>query len=112
MRTVVMNLVMTMALMVNTAWANEESKGDSSTMQVEIVEHKNQIVAVHYATEVASRVKIKITNDDTNRIVYVNTQANYKLAIKKFDMSLLSPGKYLIEVSNGDAVVTKFVQIQ
>ena len=113
MRTVVMNLVMSMALMANVAWANNsEVQGDSSSIQVEIVAHKNAMVAVHYSTVELSKVKIKITNDDTNQIVYVNTYDDHKLSIKRFDMSHLAPGKYLVEVSNGAEVVSKFVQVQ
>lgn len=113
MRTVIMNLVMSMVLMVNVAWANNsEAKGDSSSIQVEIVAYKNAMVAVHYATTELSKVKIKITNDDTNHIVYVNTYDDHKLSIKKFDLSHLAPGKYLVEVSNGEEIVSKFVQVQ
>lgn len=94
-----------MVLASNIAFANME--GDAAKLKAEVIEHKNQIVAVHYATEEKGVVDIKITNTDINHIVHVEKEYHHQMAVKKYDLSYLPKGNYTIEITYGKEVVKK-----
>ena len=85
---------------------------EGKNLQCRIIEHRNQVVAVHYATVSEGLVKIKILNEDTQQVVHIDRVRKRKMAVKKYDLSKLPEGKYMVEVAYGGEVATKFIQIQ
>lgn len=92
-------LIALLATTVNAAIAGVEPEGDVAKLKVEVIEHKKQMVAVHYAVQGKGAVSIKIMDADSEHIVYVEKEYRHQLAVKKYDLSYLPKGEYLVEVS-------------
>jgi len=84
---------------------------DGKRLQCRIIEHKDNVIAIHYATTDEGIVKIKIVNEETDQTVYIDKVVNRSLAVKKYDLSYLPEGKYLVEVSYDSEITAKFIQV-
>ncbi len=85
---------------------------EGKKLQCRIIEHKDNIIAIHYATSEQGIVKIKIVNEETDQTVYIDKVHKRSLAVKKYDLSHLPSGKYLVEVSYGSEIAAKFIQVR
>lgn len=105
------SLIGTTARLTNTEGV-EVLSYEGKKLQCRIIEHQKNVVAIHYSTVAEGIVKIKIVNQATKQSVYIDKVRNRSLAVKKYDLSNLPAGKYLVEVSHENEVATKFIQIQ
>ena len=110
MRVSVLAILAFIMLLGNVAFGHGNGEA-GKTLKVEVIERKDNIVAIHFQKPETTKVKIEITNSN-GKVVYTETVASYELAIKKYDLSELPTGKYTIEISGGKEVYTQFVRVQ
>lgn len=109
------NLLNTLAVLLfvgNMAIANTPATGDVAKLKAEVIEHKDGVVAVHYAADEEGTVVIRIKNARNGEIVYTDREYENRLVVKRYDLSYLPTGKYIIEVSLGEETITKEVTLQ
>ncbi len=84
-----------------------------TALRVEVIEHKNNHVAVHFEVPLeTSKVKIKITNTKTRSVMFAETVAHHSKGIIKYDLSQLPAGVYTVEVSTAEETVAKVVEVK
>lgn len=103
-------LIALFAVSVNVAVAGNSPEGDASKLKVEVIEHKNDIIAVHYSAEGKGAVSIEIMDADSDHIVYVEKEYRHQLAIKKYDLSHLPKGEYVVEVTYDGETIRKKIR--
>lgn len=108
MKSVVMNVIAVVLLTVATI-GNVVAGGN--TAQVAVIQHKGDMVAVHFEKAEKQVIDIKITNTQSNKVVFSESDKKHQLAIKKYDLSHLPAGTYTIAVKAGDKVFTQTVTL-
>jgi hypothetical protein len=89
------------------------SNAFAGAIRVEVIEHKNNHVAVHFEVPLeTSKVKIKITNTKTRSVMFTETVAHHSKGIIKYDLSQLPSGIYTVEVSTTEETVAKVVEVK
>ena len=107
----VLNILAIILFIGNLALAESPAKGKDAKIKVEVIEHKDDVVAVHYATSNKGTVVIRIKDLSNGEIVHSEWESNQMLAVKRYDLSHLPAGKYLVEVSFGKDVFKKKIQL-
>jgi hypothetical protein len=114
MKTILMRILMAMLLAAPVAFAGAVGNGgEGRVLQVEVIQHKNNLVAVHYSAESDSdRVKVRIVSMSSREVVYTEVISHQKMAVKRYDLSHLPAGQYLLEVINGGETVSHYVEVK
>ena len=116
MRSIIVKIVAVVAAVVAIATSSYATEikgggGDTKKVQVELIQRDDHTVTLHFQKPEKQLIKMKITNTVTKEVVFTGFNKKHSLAIITYDLSHLPKGNYKIEVTAGEAVFTKSVEL-
>lgn len=108
MKSIIVKIVAIVATAVAIATSSYAAGGgDARKVKVELIQHKDNVVALHFQKPENQVIKIKIIDDATKKVVFSGSKKKHDLAIIKYDLSHLPKGVYTIEVTAAESVFTQ-----
>jgi len=85
--------------------------GGGSATKVALIQHKGDVVALHFQKAEKEAITVRITNDRTKKVVFSDSDKKHQAAVKKYDLSNLPTGTYTVKVNAGGKVYVQTVTL-